>query len=299
MKADPTSVRNRVLVLLVSLMVFLVAAAAVSLTVRARAGHGLARVAEEDVPLLVLATEVAAAHLEQGIRLERVLRNSRERERSAEAEAAYAQASAEYETFAQEIWQRLREAHRVAEEAAAHGAPRATALLGRVERIDAAHNAYADEVRTVFALLEEDRRREALAAARGLAVGEERLHHVLGSLLQESAASAELAAGDARRGERGASIVIWSLLASSLLLAAWVFATIVRLVSEMRTLSGLLPICCHCKKIRDDSGYWNQLEAYLVAHSNAAFTHGMCSSCQEEMRERIAASKGPSEALAS
>ena len=48
--------------------------------------------------------------------------------------------------------------------------------------------------------------------------------------------------------------------------------------------------------IRDDSGYWNQLEAYLVAHSEADFTHGMCSDCQEQMRERLTARPGPSEA---
>jgi hypothetical protein len=293
------SVRNRVLVLLVSLMVFLSAAAVVSLAVRARAAQGLARVAEQDVPLLALATDVAAAHLEQAIRLEHVLRNSRDRARSAEAEAAYAQASAEYETFAQDIWRRLREAQRVAEEAAAQGAPRAAALMQQVERIDAAHNAYADQARTVFALLEEGRRREALAAARGLHAGEERLHRVLGSLLHESAALAEQAAGDARRDERWASIFVWCLIPTGLLLAAWVFATIVRLVSQMRTLSGLLPICCHCKKIRDDSGYWNQLEAYLVAHSEADFTHGMCSGCQEQMRQRISAGQRPSEAPAS
>jgi len=291
------SVRNRVLVLLVSLMVFLSAAAVVSLAVRARAAQGLARVADQDVPLLALATDVAAAHLAQAIRLEHVLRNSRDRTHS--AEAAYAGASGEYEAFAQDIWRRLREAQHVAEEAAAQGAPRATALMEQVERIDAAHNAYADEARSVFALLEEGRRHEALAAARGLHAGEERLHHVLGSLLHESAASAEQAAGDARRDERWASIFVWCLLASALLLAAWVFATIVRLVSQMRTLSGLLPICCHCKKIRDDSGYWNQLEAYLVAHSEADFTHGMCSGCQEQMRQRISAGQRPSEAPAS
>jgi hypothetical protein len=119
---------------------------------------------------------------------------------------------------------------------------------------------------------------------------------VLGSLLHESAASAEEAATRARRNEHWASIFVWCLLAASLLLAAWVFTTVVRVVSEMRTLSGLLPICCHCKRIRDDRGYWNQLEAYLVAHSEADFTHGMCSDCQEQMRERLATLPGPSEA---
>jgi len=288
MRGEAISVRNRVLVLLVSLMVFLSAAAVVSLALRARAGQGLARVAEQDVPLLALVTDVAAAHLEQAIRLERVLRGSGDPARS--AEAASAQASAEYEAFAQEIWRRLREARSVAAQAAAQGAPRAALLAKQVERIDAAHNAYADQARRVFALLEEGRRREALAAARGLHAGEERLHHVLGSLLHESAASAEEAATRARRNEHWASIFVWCLL------AAWVFTTVVRVVSEMRTLSGLLPICCHCKRIRDDRGYWNQLEAYLVAHSEADFTHGMCSDCQEQMRKRLTARPGPSEA---
>jgi len=44
-------------------------------------------------------------------------------------------------------------------------------------------------------------------------------------------------------------------------------------------LSGLLPICAHCKKIRDDKGYWNKIEAYVEKHSNASFSHGMCPEC--------------------
>ncbi len=50
-------------------------------------------------------------------------------------------------------------------------------------------------------------------------------------------------------------------------------------LAQVKTLTGLLPICCQCKKIRDDDGYWNQLEAYLIAHSTARFTHGYCPSC--------------------
>jgi PAS domain S-box-containing protein len=45
------------------------------------------------------------------------------------------------------------------------------------------------------------------------------------------------------------------------------------------TLSGLLPICAHCKKIRDDQGYWTQIEAYISHHSKADFTHGICPEC--------------------
>ncbi|HBF35506.1 TPA: hypothetical protein DDW35_13165 [Candidatus Sumerlaeota bacterium] len=48
---------------------------------------------------------------------------------------------------------------------------------------------------------------------------------------------------------------------------------------EVRTLSGLLPICASCKKVRDDKGYWNQIESYLQEHSLAQFTHSFCPEC--------------------
>lgn len=50
-------------------------------------------------------------------------------------------------------------------------------------------------------------------------------------------------------------------------------------LSKVRTLSGLLPICSHCKKIRDDKGYWNKLEDFVSRHSGAEFTHGICPEC--------------------
>ncbi len=52
-----------------------------------------------------------------------------------------------------------------------------------------------------------------------------------------------------------------------------------RAVQEARTLGGLLPICSSCKKIRDDRGYWNQIEAYIRSHSEAEFSHGLCPDC--------------------
>ncbi len=52
-----------------------------------------------------------------------------------------------------------------------------------------------------------------------------------------------------------------------------------RLVHQVKTLSGLLPICSWCKRIRDDRGYWNELEAYISSHSDAEFTHGICPDC--------------------
>jgi len=50
-------------------------------------------------------------------------------------------------------------------------------------------------------------------------------------------------------------------------------------LAEVKTLSGLLPICAHCKKIRDDKGYWNQIEAYISDHSEADFSHSICPEC--------------------
>ncbi|MBU6402874.1 MAG: PAS domain S-box protein [Verrucomicrobia bacterium] len=50
-------------------------------------------------------------------------------------------------------------------------------------------------------------------------------------------------------------------------------------LAKVKTLSGLLPICSHCKKIRDDKGYWNQLEDFIVQHSQAEFTHSLCPDC--------------------
>jgi len=51
---------------------------------------------------------------------------------------------------------------------------------------------------------------------------------------------------------------------------------------EIKTLRGIIPICSHCKKIRDDKGFWNQLEAYLFKHSEADLTHSICPDCVEE-----------------
>ncbi len=54
-------------------------------------------------------------------------------------------------------------------------------------------------------------------------------------------------------------------------------------MAKVQTLGGLLPICANCKKIRDDKGYWNRLEAYIQEHSGAEFTHGICPGCVAEL----------------
>jgi len=54
--------------------------------------------------------------------------------------------------------------------------------------------------------------------------------------------------------------------------------------AELQTLSGLLPICAWCKKVRDDDGYWRQVEEYFGRHSGLKFTHGVCVDCREKLR---------------
>ena len=54
-------------------------------------------------------------------------------------------------------------------------------------------------------------------------------------------------------------------------------------LNKVRKLSGLLPICASCKKIRDDSGYWNQIETYIRDHSEAEFSHGICPECSRRL----------------
>ena len=62
-----------------------------------------------------------------------------------------------------------------------------------------------------------------------------------------------------------------------------VIAELKKALEEIKTLSGFLPICASCKKIRDDKGYWNQIEVYISEHSEAEFSHGICPECAQKL----------------
>jgi len=62
-----------------------------------------------------------------------------------------------------------------------------------------------------------------------------------------------------------------------------IIAQLHQALGEVKTLSGLLPICASCKKIRDDSGYWNQIETYIRDHSEAEFSHSICPECAKKL----------------
>ncbi|NJL29034.1 MAG: response regulator, partial [Thermoanaerobaculia bacterium] len=73
---------------------------------------------------------------------------------------------------------------------------------------------------------------------------------------------------------------------------ARMYANLEKLVEErtaqVKSLRGLLPICSSCKKIRDDDGYWNELEAFLAQHSEAQLTHALCLDCARQLYPEFA-----------
>ena len=58
-------------------------------------------------------------------------------------------------------------------------------------------------------------------------------------------------------------------------------------LAQIKTLGGLLPICSSCKKVRDDTGYWSQIETYIQENSNAEFTHSLCPHCMKALYSNV------------
>ena len=54
-------------------------------------------------------------------------------------------------------------------------------------------------------------------------------------------------------------------------------------LANVKLLQGLLPICCYCKRIRNDQNYWQQVDTYIADHSEAQFTHGICPECRDKI----------------
>ena len=58
-------------------------------------------------------------------------------------------------------------------------------------------------------------------------------------------------------------------------------------LDKIKTLRGIIPICASCKKIRDDEGYWNEIESYIKKHSEADFSHGICPECARKLYPQL------------
>ena len=75
----------------------------------------------------------------------------------------------------------------------------------------------------------------------------------------------------------------WRLLTREELKREKVIIQLQKALRQVKTLRGMLPICASCKKIRDDKGYWNQIESYIRHHSEAEFTHSICPECSKKL----------------
>ncbi len=96
------------------------------------------------------------------------------------------------------------------------------------------------------------------------------------AVLEASAhATRELAVLGGLAGLVGIAAAAWSILRE--------LAARQRAEAEAKVLGGLLPICANCKKIRDDKGYWSQIELYIRDHSQAEFSHGICPECAAKL----------------
>jgi PAS domain S-box-containing protein len=84
----------------------------------------------------------------------------------------------------------------------------------------------------------------------------------------------------------GSTVRGFSVLASEITRQKQTEAQLREALAQVKTLRGLLPVCAWCRSIRDDRGYWTSLERYLVEHSDAQITHGICEACAARVRER-------------
>ena len=73
-------------------------------------------------------------------------------------------------------------------------------------------------------------------------------------------------------------------------------ADLEKALSEVKTLTGLLPICATCKKIRNDQGYWQRIEEYLSKHTDARFSHGYCAECAAKALQEAGIDRSAAEA---
>jgi len=154
----------------------------------------------------------------------------------------------------------------------------------------------------VFLLFQSGRRDEAAAITKGkgadhVAMLEDKMMELTSYARKKADGFMQLAK---RTHERVETISVLLVIVGVFLSAAIAFITVryvlkvekillhernelQKALSEIKSLSGLLPICASCKKIRDDKGYWKQLELYIRDHSEAEFSHSICPTCAEKL----------------
>ena len=84
-------------------------------------------------------------------------------------------------------------------------------------------------------------------------------------------------------GELRARIEVGRRMLELQAILAWKVDELREALAQIKTLRGIVPICSSCKKIRDDQGYWNQVEVYVRDHTEAEFSHGLCPECMHKL----------------
>lgn len=221
---------------------------------------------------------VAAGHLEQIEALEWVLL-------APEGEPSEARES--FEDRSAGSWASLQEVRQLLE---AHDEHEDGELLATVGHLDAAHNEYAATSRQVFQALSTGDR---VAARRHAAASSEASMGLKGALETVMAAAEDASRrhlDELHADQRRAMGLVAALSLAALLAGFGIIWRAWQLVNRLQSLSGLLPICASCKSIRDDQGYWNQLELFVEKNSEAQFTHGLCEPCVDKMKDQLRAS---------
>lgn len=170
-------------------------------------------------------------------------------------------------------------------------------LVGAIDQLDAAHNAYADHAREVFGALAQGNQIEARRRAIQVSADSQAFQNSLQTVLGEAQNAADVHLAELRLEQNRAIILVAVLSFAALAAGGAIIWRSWELVSRLRSLSGLLPICASCKSIRDDQGYWNQLEHFVENHSEAQFTHGLCEPCVGKMKADLQAAKDEPETV--
>ncbi len=285
------SLRDRVFVLLLAAILFGAATSVVSIWALDHSGRVSQAAIRRELSVSQTLGSVATRHLEQAAAVDAAVRVASWQPRPAspaEAERVRLGVQAERARFEEEartMWAAL---HEVRDLLSPGDDP--------IGDVDLAHNEYAAAARSVFALLERGELKSARLRIQGLEAPQARFEVALGRVLDQVRARSEdtILRLDGQR--RTAIAWVGALTVLALLGGFAVLLRAIHLVGEVRSLEGLLPICAQCKAIRDDRGYWNQIEAFVEAHSSAQFTHGLCESCVGNVKAEVTRAKEQAQA---
>lgn len=269
------SLKDRIFVLLVGATVLGLASSGISIWTLDRVARSSQDAARLEIEVSETLGQVATGHLEQTAALERALWEAQPADGPPLAEQRF-------EARAAAIWEGLQRVGELLSSAPVGDG--AAEMLSPVAKLDAAHNGYAERAREVFSALAAGHRSEARSRIAAAETASQGFQVALEGMLERAGEQGRAELTRLREEQRRAILLVGLLTTGGILGAIAALFRAMQLVSRVQSLSGLLPICAQCKSIRDDRGYWNQLELFVEKNSDAQFTHGLCEPCVEKLR---------------